>query len=172
VNHFSAMAGESRHDRQERPFMSRTQSLIAWSDEFSLGMPEIDAQHQVLIDLINQVWIAIIPSKPDQEHTIRIVEELEKYTLTHFTDEEVFMRKMWYPKFREHKGAHDQFVARVAQEKAKIASGQRLTLDMVYFLRDWLINHILVSDKEYAEEFKQQSAPTSILGRFFKRLRG
>ena len=151
--------------------MSKSKSLVAWSDEFSLGMPEIDAQHQMLIELINQVWLAIIPSKPDQEQTVRIVEELEKYTLTHFTEEEIFMRKMGYLKFKEHKEAHEQFVARIAQEKAKIASGQRLTLDIVYFLRDWLINHILVSDKEYVAEFKKQSTPASALGRFFKRFR-
>lgn len=152
--------------------MSKTQSLVMWSNEFSLAMPEIDAQHQVLFELINQVWVAIIPSKPDQEQTLRIVEELERYTLTHFTDEEIFMRKIGYLKFTEHKYAHEHFVARVAQEKAKIVSGQRMTLDIVYFLRDWLINHILVSDKEYAAEFKKQSTPSSILGKFFKRFRG
>lgn len=83
--------------------MSNGPSLVAWSDEFSLNMPEIDAQHQVLIDLINQVWGATIASKPDAEKTIRIVDELEKYTLTHFTAEEIFMREMNYPGFKQHK---------------------------------------------------------------------
>jgi hemerythrin-like metal-binding protein len=160
--------------------MSGTQSLLTWSDEFSIGMPEIDAQHGVLIELINQVWNTIIPAKPDHEKTFQIIEELERYTLTHFTAEEVFLREMGYLNFDQHKAKHDHFVARIAQEKAKISSGQRMTLDIVYFLRDWLINHILVSDKEYVAEFKNRALPvssssptsSSTLGKFFKRFWG
>ena len=151
--------------------MSAPQSLVAWSDEFSLGMPEVDAQHKVLIDLINQVWISLV-KKADHAQTVKIVEELEKYTLTHFTVEEIFMREIAYGQFVEHKKEHEKFIARVAQERAKIVSGQPVTLDILHFLRDWLINHILVSDKHYAEEYKKRSGSKSILGRFFKRFLG
>lgn len=151
--------------------MSKAQSLVAWSDEFNLGMPEIDAQHSVLIDLINQVWVAVI-KKPDREEALRIFGELEKYTITHFTAEEIFMREMDYNKFTEHKAAHEQFIARIAQEKTKIFAGHAITLEILQFLKDWLINHILVSDKEYSREYKKRSEPASSLGRFFKRLWG
>lgn len=149
--------------------MSTAQSLVTWSNEFSLDMPEIDAQHKVLIDLINQVWVAVI-KKPDREEAIRILVELEKYTITHFTAEEVFMRGMAYAAFKDHKDEHEKFVARVAQEKSKILAGQAITLEILQFLKDWLINHILVSDKEYAAEMKKRAAPASTLGKFFRRL--
>ena len=60
-------------------------------------------------------------------------------------------------------------IPRIAEEKAKIVAGQAVTLDMLHFLRDWLINHILVSDKHYADEYKKRSGSKSILGKFFKR---
>lgn len=148
--------------------MSAAQSLVTWSDEFSLGMPEVDAQHKALIDLINRVWISLV-KKANHEQTLKIVEELEKYTLTHFTVEEIFMREIAYSQFDEHKKEHEKFVARIAQEKMKIVAGHPVTLDMLHFLRDWLINHILVSDKRYAEEYKKRSGSSSILGKFFKR---
>lgn len=151
--------------------MLTAHSLVVWSDDFNLGMPEIDAQHKVLIDLINQVWVAVV-KKPNREESIRILEELEKYTVTHFTAEEIFMIEMGYQNFPEHKDGHEQFVARIAQEKAAIVAGKPVTLDILRFLKDWLINHILVSDKAYAEEFKKRSAPASTLGKFFKRLWG
>jgi hemerythrin-like metal-binding protein len=134
-------------------------------------MPEIDAQHRVLIELINQVWDTIVPAKPDHAKTFQIIEELERYTLTHFSAEEVFLREIAYLGFDQHKAKHDHFVKRIAQEKAKVKSGQRMTLDIVYFLRDWLINHILVTDKAYVAEFKNRAAPapTSMIGRLFKR---
>lgn len=149
--------------------MTTGMSLVTWSDEFSLGMQEIDAQHSVLIDLINQVWIAAV-KRPDRAEALRILDELEKYTITHFTAEEIFMREMNYRNFREHKEEHAQFVARIVEERAKISAGAAVTLDIVRFLKDWLLNHILVSDKEYAQDFKLRSQPTSTLGRFFKRL--
>lgn len=151
--------------------MSSLQSLVAWSDEFNLGMPEIDAQHKVLLDLINQVWRAVV-SNAGHAQTLAIVDELEKYTLTHFTAEEIFMREIDYQHFVDHKDEHQKFVARVVEEKAKIAAGQNVSLDLVHFLKDWLINHILVSDKQYAQEYMKRREPQSTLGRFFKRLLG
>lgn len=149
--------------------MSRTAALVVWSDEFSLGMPEIDAQHRALIDLLNQVWAAAV-KRVDHEVALPILDELEKYTITHFTAEEIFMHEMNYRDFRVHKEEHVQFVARIVAERARISAGAAVTLDIVHFLKDWLLNHILVSDKKYALEFKQRSQPASMLGRFFKRL--
>ena len=147
--------------------MSNAVALVSWSDEFGLGMPEIDEQHRVLIELINQVWRAVV-KRADRTEALPILEELEKYTITHFMAEEVFMREIAYPQFAEHKIEHDNFVNRVAEEKAKIVAGQGVELDMVHFLKDWLINHILVSDKAYAEQHRRQSS--GFLGRFFRRL--
>lgn len=149
--------------------MSKGLSLVAWSDEFNLGMEEIDAQHSILIDLINQVWVAAV-KKPDRAEALRVLEELEKYTITHFTAEEIFMREINYGDFDQHKEEHTKFVARIAEEKAKVVAGGAVTLGIIHFLKDWLINHILVADKQYALEFKKRSEPASVLGRFFKRL--
>lgn len=156
--------------------MSKEPLLVAWSSEFELGMPEIDAQHQVLVDLINQVWAAIV-LKPDREKALAILAELEKYTISHFAAEEIFLREIRYEQFPEHKSAHEGFVARIAEEKAKLLAGQAITLDLVRFLKEWLINHILVSDKAYALEYKKRSEPASsdpasTLSTFFKRLWG
>ncbi len=151
-------------------FMSSVQSLVTWSSDFSLNMPEIDAQHQSLIDLINQVWRATIDNKPNQSEIIRIIELLETYTVTHFTAEEIFMREIRYANFDEHKKAHESFVARIGREKLNVINGNRLNLDIVHYLKDWLINHILVADRDYSAAYEKQIAPTTMLGRFFKKL--
>jgi len=41
-----------------------------------------------------------------------------------------------------------------------------------FFSQDWLINHILVSDKEYTAEDKKRSIPSSTLENFFEKLLG
>jgi len=158
--------------KQTDAFMSAPQQLVAWSGEFSLNMPEIDQQHQQLIELINQVWAATIDKQHNKVEMIRIVYALERYTVTHFTAEEIFMREIGYPKFAEHKKAHDHFVARIREEKIRVAAGERLNLDIVHYLKDWLINHILVADKEYSLDYAKRAAPASLLGKFFRKILG
>ena len=75
--------------------MSAT-DLIEWSDEFSVGIQEIDEQHKVLVGLLNQLHQAI------REHHGRatsreILGRLAEYTRTHFLLEESLMRLTHYP---------------------------------------------------------------------------
>ena len=146
--------------------------LVQWTDDFSVGIPEIDDQHRGLIALVNRVYSAVI-NKASSSEVEEIVHALEHYTLQHFADEERYMIHARYPKFGVHKAVHDQFVERVAAEKDRLKAGFPLDIDIVHFLRDWLINHILRMDKEFGiyeqglhAELKQQRAG------FFSRLFG
>ncbi|WP_153111417.1 bacteriohemerythrin [Propionivibrio limicola] len=143
--------------------------LVEWRDDYSLGLAEIDEQHKTLLDLINKVWQAIIDrSEPDT--VIALLGELEKYTVAHFAAEETFMRATDYPAFEAHKEAHQTFVQRIADEKMRALEEGTLSIDLLHFLKDWLVGHILVADRAYAD-FTQRSnnGDSSFLGRFFKR---
>lgn len=145
-------------------------ALIEWSDSYSLGLNEIDEQHKSLLDLINKIWQSIV-DKSEKEVVFGLVDELERYTLAHFAAEETFMRVTNYPDFPAHKREHQAFVSRVVDEKRRAIQAGGLSLDLMHFLRDWLADHILVSDKAYAD-FTQKSKPRegSLLGRLFRRL--
>lgn len=141
--------------------------LVKWSTSYELGLNEIDEQHKSLFFIINKTWDAIIV-QADKSAVLKLVEELEVYTLAHFAAEETFMRVTNYPGFDEHKLAHQHFVARIAAEKDAVINGGHLTLDLMHFLKDWLVDHILVSDQSYAA-FTRRSSSESTIGRFFKR---
>ncbi len=151
--------------------MNTRESLIAWSDEYSLGLPEIDEQHKVLFAVLNKLWISIV-NRGSREEQLVILDELERYTVSHFTAEEVFMRATNYADFEEHKKAHKAFVDRLAQEKRNVLAGGSLSLDLLKVLKDWLADHILVTDKAYAKAHQQKQGAQTTLGRFFKRLLG
>ena len=68
------------------------------------------------------------------------------------------MRVTEYPEFSKHKKEHQDFIARVADEKKHAVSTGNLSLDMMYFLRDWLVDHILVSDKHFAEVTRRSTS--------------
>lgn len=124
------------------------EELVQWTDEFGVGISEIDEQHRGLIALVNRVYAAVI-DKADSAEVEDIVHALEHYTVRHFADEERYMIHARYPKFGLHKAVHDQFIERVAAEKDKLKAGFPLDIDIVHFLRDWLVNHILRMDKEF-----------------------
>lgn len=143
------------------------QHLIDWNPAYSIGMDEIDDQHRVLFDIINHLWEHVI-HRERGGGVLDTLDELERYTITHFTAEETFMRSHGYSGFDAHKQQHDHFINRVRNERITIEAGGPVSLDMVNFLKDWLINHILVQDKAYAREF--ESKKLGVLGSFFARL--
>lgn len=81
------------------------------------------------------------------------------------------MRVTDYPQFDKHKQEHQDFIGRVAKEKAHAMAAGSLSLDIIYFLRDWLLEHILASDKHYAAYTHRVKAEReSLITRLFRRL--
>lgn len=147
--------------------MATPQHLVDWKPAYSLGMAEIDEQHQVLFDIINAMWSNVV-NRERGAAVLDTLDELERYTVTHFIAEETFMRSHGYSGFDEHKQQHDRFIERIRNERLCIEAGGPVSLDMINFLKDWLVNHILVQDKAYAAEFETKKL--GALGSFFSRL--
>lgn len=140
--------------------------LVGWNNAYSLNMPELDAQHKLLFDLINKLWQGIV-SNAAQAAQLALVEQLERYTQTHFAEEEAFMQAVEYPSLSAHRQSHRQFVQRIAAEKQALAQGSQISLDLLHFLNNWLGEHILGEDREYAD-YSERRKERSILGKFFR----
>jgi hemerythrin-like metal-binding protein len=144
--------------------------IIGWSDDFALNLPEIDAQHQVLFGLIDELWKAIV-ARSGRDDQLRLIGDLEDYAVQHFKEEELFMQATGFPKLASHKLAHETYVRRITSERASIVSGSpSLSLDLLRFLQDWLVDHIMASDREYARNYESGKQPPAALGSFFNRL--
>lgn len=144
--------------------------IIKWSDKLSLGIPEIDGQHKSLIDVINELWDAIVKKK-DAERLLGILNKLEQYTFAHFTAEEAVMRVEKYPRLKEHYAEHQKFIGHLSATRSKIEAGEQIALELLNFLTDWLVKHIQVSDKDYSDFIAERQRPKSIFARFFGSMR-
>lgn len=151
--------------------MSAGKQLCAWTNAYSIGIPEIDAQHMELVDIMNRLWDALI-RRAEHGETTALIEALERYCVAHFRAEETMMQVAAYPDIDRHKHAHAQFVGEIAAKKAEIAQGGELPLDLLHYLRDWLLKHILVADRHYADFYSAQNKPRGFFGRFFGKLAG
>jgi len=135
------------------PFIHRkmaSEQFVEWKDDYSVGIDSIDQQHKKLLNLINQLQTAVDYSTGEQFER-EALDELVDYTKTHFTYEEGLMRDNDYPDFEPHKAQHEKMFEKVREVLAEYEQDQDTAMaNAAEYLKDWLINHINGTDKEYS----------------------
>lgn len=127
---------------------SRTRE-VKWKDEYSVGIDHIDLDHKKLIVLLNRFTTAYDYAM-SEEFEKESLEELVKYTVYHFNQEEKLMEDNNYPDLAEHKAQHSKMIDKVNKLIEQYnEEGHDSLNEISSFLSDWLINHINGSDKEY-----------------------
>jgi hemerythrin len=131
---------------------------IQWSERLSVGLASIDSQHRKLVDLINDLYDAMMKGE-GKTHTGPILKELIRYTHEHFADEEAGMQKAGYPDLAHHKELHRELTRQVEEFEARFEKGEvTLSISMLKFLNEWLTGHIIGVDKLYAPFIKEHGA--------------
>jgi hemerythrin-like metal-binding protein len=129
---------------------------VRWTPDLATGIELVDSQHKLLCLYINALYRA---SRQGYDHDtlLDIVKCLKDYSATHFRTEEQLFTHSAYPEkeAQKHKTIHVNFVERVVDVEAKLALGKiSVGDDLLQFLKDWLMNHIRVTDHQYAPFLK------------------
>jgi hemerythrin len=124
--------------------------LMTWKESYSVRLPNIDAQHKRLFDLINQLHDAM--SKGHANDVMgKTLAELVNYTKTHFQAEEALLKSKNYPELAAHQQQHHKFTDQVMQFQKDFNEGRTsVSIQTLNFLRDWLTKHILEIDQRYS----------------------
>ena len=118
----------------------------AWKDSFSIGIENIDSQHQKLIGLLDQCIKKAVSSKNE---FFPVINDMKEYADTHFRAEEQLMLTINFPGLEEHKNQHRLFEENLGLLEKEVNNWEKLTIvTMTSFLRDWFIQHILDCDKQ------------------------
>jgi hemerythrin len=83
--------------------------MITWDESFSTGLPEIDEQHQNLIDKCNEFFQAIV-NGTGRETAGDVLDYLRYYAAWHFEKEETCMEEYRCPAAAANKKAHGEFL--------------------------------------------------------------
>lgn len=127
--------------------------LIQWSDTWRTGNSTIDYDHQMLVNITNQLWDLKQRPRTKNSDLKQILEQLVDYVKRHFEREEAIFMPTKYP----HKDAHKQMhreLTKVVEDIAKVfqSDPDLLNFDEIMdFLKRWLMDHIVKHDMGYRE---------------------
>lgn len=133
---------------------------LEWSASLAVGEASIDQQHKRLVELFNNL-LAAMHTGESQAAIGAVLDELVKYTQFHFAHEAELMQKFAYPEKQDHLAKHEALIARVVEYRTRFVAGESVGGELATFVRDWLINHILKTDKLLANHINLQRARTS-----------
>ncbi|MCK5679472.1 bacteriohemerythrin [bacterium] len=128
--------------------------FFEWLDSYSIHNPNIDAEHQIFIKLINKL-ISAHNNGLDDNYCGRLSLEIQKYAEFHFVSEENFMIDIGYPLLDEHHEQHVLILEKFNVEMNYIELGQRSYAEFITFLVDWLTEHTLMQDKKIGNFVKK-----------------
>lgn len=127
--------------------------FVTWENRYNINIPEIDEQHRHLISIINRLYDACtVGDKHQLETGFKVaVKETVDYVKKHFSDEEKMMLAKGYPDYPAHKAKHDEFVRKIIEAVSNYTEGKPLAANnFIRFLTGWLLEHIAITDKEFA----------------------
>ena len=133
--------------------------LIAWSDDYLIGIDEIDKQHKKFFEVVHKFYMDILNCEGEKavEETL---EFLKNYAVKHFQSEETFMKKYEYLRIDEHKQLHEEFIEKfdtLADKFNTFGPSQGLADETLDMTQNWLTDHILGEDAQYAKHVNQFS---------------
>jgi len=139
---------------------SKPGNHVSWSNSYSMGVKLIDDQHKGLIDFVNDLFNhASGNEKEERAYFSEVIQQAVQYVKYHFQSEEKLMIATKFPGYKEHKKIHDEFTMTVVKTVKDFETGKRLVLEkFAYFLKDWVLSHIAVMDRQYADYFRKISS--------------
>lgn len=122
-----------------------------WSDEYVIGVPEIDAQHRQLMEMVNRLG-ELVEQGAEQAAFDGIVHGIFNYAATHFVAEDRVWARLGVDEsqLQAHTTMHDNYMRQMQRLQQQFANVQRDAAIVHSFLEGWLVYHILGEGRHMA----------------------
>ena len=128
---------------------------LEWKEEYSVQVKEIDDQHKIFFGLIFKLFTAM-NEKKTKEKLDGILSELIEYADYHFTVEEKYFIEFNYENKDEHITQHQGITKKVTDIRKRYSNNEvDISFELIDFMEDWLIGHVMDSDQKYVKCFKE-----------------
>ncbi|MCT4594645.1 MAG: bacteriohemerythrin [Anaeromicrobium sp.] len=129
--------------------------MFEWKAEYSRNIKEIDDQHKNLLKIGNKLhqMMKLKKHEDNYDEIMEILNELRDYTRYHFDCEEKLLEEHGYEDIFLHKFQHKFFLKKLEElELGDVDEDQiSVTMELLVFVSDWIVEHILKTDGEYVE---------------------
>jgi hemerythrin-like metal-binding protein len=128
--------------------------VVRWSDAFRVGIVEVDNQHLGLFNSMNKLYQGIINEIAPEQVQQRL-NELVVLAKKHLEDEESLMLRANYSDLNAHKQVHVKLLSDMDNLLRRFANKETGSdMELLFFLKNWLVDHIFRVDKRYVPELK------------------
>lgn len=132
---------------------------FTWKNEYSVGIQEIDGQHQKLFEIGRRVSNLLFSQdvSVSNEDILSVFHDLKEYAKYHFSYEEELIQKYGYPFFKIHKKEHDMIIERMQKTESTASESMQKDklMGLMNLIFDWISHHILIEDKKYEAYLKK-----------------
>lgn len=129
------------------------QNIFEWSDDYSIGVKEIDDAHKQLFSIVGRIIRNFMDNNFEKNKMtcIEALKYLKSYAVKHFAEEEAYQLSIGYHGYKMHKKVHDNMrdVVIPALEREVTTSGYSME-SMEHFAgacAGWLAAHVLIEDQ-------------------------
>ena len=93
---------------------------------------------------------SVMRQRRSEEVLAGVLDRLKQYTVKHFATEEELFDRYGYAEAPAHKKAHRDLVEKVLAFEQELKNGRaKVTMEIMRFLKEWLVGHIMGTDKRY-----------------------
>ncbi len=136
---------------------------IEWNDRFKIGVEAIDREHAKLFRIMIRLLDVPDDIKFSQNTYKEGIKYLEAYSMTHFSDEEAYMRSIRYNGYAHHKWIHDNFrdktLVSLKKELEMSEYSRPSILRFTEVMYNWLTEHIMREDQAIVGRAAAQRNP-------------
>lgn len=129
---------------------------IVWEESFSVGVRDLDDEHQQIIRMVNKL-IEAQDAGVRSEAVSDVLTEMTRFANEHFEREERYMMEYGYPGLAAHREVHRNFRKKtVSLCMDAIAWKSAVPAEILEFLVEWWTGHILKEDMRYKKFFQER----------------
>jgi len=138
--------------------------MFEFRDEYLVGVTAIDQQHRQLFLLAERFRQAVATGRA-RNILDETLDGLVRYTQSHFNVEERLMASIGFPERPQHSAQHAGICKRLDELQRRFNAGDAaITIEILRFCSQWLIAHVITSDRRLGEFYRAGKGEKALAG--------
>jgi hemerythrin-like metal-binding protein len=133
-------------------------TFLSWRRDYEIGVPQIDAEHHRLADMVNTFHETYLRGG-SREEIPHLLNQLIAYAEEHFQHEEKLMSDSGYPRLDEQRALHEELVTSIFAINERLSADRtKAGAEVLQFIKNWLLDHIVKHDMDIGDFLRRKAS--------------